>query len=176
MGRIGLCVFCLLKFSVAVTCILNKLESMLFCVRVNIVSGGNVGKYCGGETILLPRGFNISGAGERPRRPRPPFRRLWMCRSYATKVFYAVTVAGDEVSTLSNIVEPGDEVVAVRLERRGLAACRCRAQRHWRLLVRGSSSAVSARLTDIEQAVHRAWYSTLQSVGKHPSRFFLTSG
>jgi len=42
MGRIGLCVFCLLKFSVAVCILLvKKLESMLFCVRVNIVSGDN---------------------------------------------------------------------------------------------------------------------------------------
>jgi len=40
MGRIGLCVFCLLKFSVAMCILLiKKLESMLFCVRVNIVSG-----------------------------------------------------------------------------------------------------------------------------------------
>jgi len=34
--------FCLLKFSVAVCILLvKKLESMLFCVRVNIVLGGN---------------------------------------------------------------------------------------------------------------------------------------
>ena len=42
MGRIGLSVFCLLKFSVAMCILLvKKLESMLFCVRVNIVSGDN---------------------------------------------------------------------------------------------------------------------------------------
>ena len=39
MGRIGLCVFCLLKFSVAMCILLVK--KLLFCVRVNIVSGDN---------------------------------------------------------------------------------------------------------------------------------------
>jgi len=92
MGTIGPCVF-LLKFSVAVCILLvKKLESMLFCVRVNIVSGDNYstvhlvtdnittksgslrnsmqkcgGKYCGGEKILSPQWFQHCG-GECPRR------------------------------------------------------------------------------------------------------------
>jgi len=158
------------------TCILKKLESMLFCVRVNVVSREMWENIAGAKRYSCPVVSTFRGRASAPVAPAPPLRRLWMCRSYATKVFYSVTVAGDEVSTLSNIVEPGDEVVAVRLERRGLAACLCRARRNWRLLVRGSSSAVSARLTDIEAAVHRAWHSTLLSVGKHPSRFFGLTG
>ena len=64
MGRIGLCVLCSLKFSVAMCILLlKKLESMLFCVRVK-----NVGKCCGGEKILSPLWFQHCG-GERPRRP-----------------------------------------------------------------------------------------------------------
>jgi len=66
MDRIGLCVFCLLKCSVAtyVYLLVEKLESMLFCVRVK-----NVGKYCGGEKMLSPPWFQHCG-GERPLRPR----------------------------------------------------------------------------------------------------------
>jgi len=30
----------------------------------------NLAYYCGGEKILLPLGFSIAGAGERPRCPR----------------------------------------------------------------------------------------------------------
>jgi len=67
-------------------CILlvKKLESVLLCARVNIVSGGNyptaplvtdnifgyVGKYRGGDKILSPRGFNIAGASA-PAVPTP---------------------------------------------------------------------------------------------------------
>ena len=89
-----------------------------------------------------------------------------MSRSYATKVYYAVTVAGDEASSMSNVVEPSEELIARRLDDRGVLACRCRAQRSWRILVRGSQAAVSARLTDIQEAVRRAWASSLQFVGK----------
>jgi len=90
-----------------------------------------------------------------------------MSRSYATKVYYAVTIAaGDEASSMSNVVEPSDALIARRLEDRGVLACRCRAQRNWRILVRGSQAAVSARLVDIQEAVRRAWAASLQSVGK----------
>ena len=93
MGRIGLSVFCLLKFSVAMCIVLlKKLESMLFCVRVNIVSGDNYptvplvtdslrnsmqkcGKILrGAKRYSRPRGFNITGASAPV---PPPFRRLY---------------------------------------------------------------------------------------------------
>jgi len=73
MGSLGLCVFCLLKFSVAMCILLvKKLESMLFCVRVNRQCGQRVevlrnsmqkcGKILRGEKILSPPWLNIAGA------------------------------------------------------------------------------------------------------------------
>ena len=84
MGRIGLCVFYLLKFSVAMRILLVKeLENMLFCVPV-VPTECDVLIVCrqrndkawkfkeqhakmweniaGAKTYSRPRGFNIAGA------------------------------------------------------------------------------------------------------------------
>jgi len=65
MGRIGLCVFCLLKFSVLIVCKQHNDKEWMFKEQ----HAKNVGKYCGGEKILSPPWFQHCG-DERPRRPR----------------------------------------------------------------------------------------------------------
>jgi len=71
MGRIGLCVFCLLKFSVLIVCKQHNDKEWMFKEQ----HAKNVGKYCGGEKILSPRGFNIAGASA-PVAPAVPTRLL----------------------------------------------------------------------------------------------------
>ena len=78
MCRIGLCVFCLLKFSVAMCILLVKNQkACCFCDKDNDKEWkfkeqhANVGKYCGGEKILSPPLFQHCG-GERPVAPAVP--------------------------------------------------------------------------------------------------------
>jgi len=115
MGRIGLCVFCLLKFSVAMCILLvKKLESLLFCVRVNIVSGDNYptvpivaddifGYIAGAKRYSRPRGFNIAGSSRAPPSP-PPFRRLWFVGYRGSVVLCAAHLS----SSVENLPVPCD--------------------------------------------------------------------
>jgi len=86
MGRIGLCVFCLLKFSVAMCILLvKKQESMLFCVHYNdkewkfkeqhAKMWENIAR---AKRYSRPRSFNIAGASApvAPAVPTPLFRVL----------------------------------------------------------------------------------------------------
>jgi len=89
-----------------------------------------------------------------------------MCRSFATKVFYVVSVGDVDVVGQTNLVEPRSADVSRRLDERQLVTCNCRAKRSWRIMVRGSVANVSAQVSSIRDAVLEAWASSLQSVRK----------
>ena len=91
---------------------------------------------------------------------------LYLCRSFATKVYYMVTVGGVEISSMSNIVVPSRDIIARRLINSRLSLCQCRAKRNWRIWIDGSPSIVSSMLSTIQSSIRQAWAWSLRFVRK----------
>ena len=100
---------------------------------------------------------------------------LLIYRSYASKVYYTVTVGGIDVSRLPNLITPRPALIARLLQSRGgggLSVCQCRAKRTWRILVRGSQTSVLAPLIVIRDSIRQAWAARLRLLRKMFHRLF----
>jgi len=91
---------------------------------------------------------------------------LYFCRSFATKVYYVVTVGGVEISSMPNIVVPSRAIIASRLMNSRLSMCQCRAKRNWRVWIHGSPATVSSMLSTIQSSIRQAWAWSLRFVRK----------